>query len=301
MKNYFYFSREQKIGVTVLLCLIVLLLAANWLLPRFFADGSEMADKNFAQQVADFKASLKDEEQKRINRYNHIEERKLFAFDPNTLDSVGFVSLGIRPKIAHNILRYREKGGSFRSASDFAKIYGISESQFSDLKPYITIVGAKNLSPKNFSPRNENVEAKDISPQKMLIVELNTADTTELKKIRGIGSVFAKRIVEYREKLGGYARKEQLKEVKGIKPEIYENVEKYFSVDTLNIKQIAVNKASVERMMKHPYLHFYVAKAIYDQRRKLGKLNSAADLENLKDLPPEKLEKVLPYLSFEQQ
>ena len=299
MKNYFYFSRGQKIGVTVLLCFIALLLAANWLLPNIFDNKNRIEDSRFMQEVAAFKTSLKDRKfAAKYIKNDNFSKKKLFKFDPNTLDSAGFVSLGIRPNIANNILKYRSKGGKFKTSQDFSKVYGISESQFNELLPYIAIE-VREVK-KIEEVREVKKEVREVREEKpVVMVELNAADTTELKKIRGIGSVFARRIVEYREKLGGFADKNQLKEIYGIKPEVYDKIEKHINVNTQNINQIPVNKASVESLTKHLYLRFYAAKAIYDQRRKLGKLSSADDLRNLKDLPEETLEKILPYLSFE--
>ena len=299
MKNYFYFSRGQKIGIAVLLCLIVLLLAANRLLPGMMKKENRVEDSSFLQEVAAFKASLKDKEVVEYKKKNDFPEKKLFKFDPNALDSTGFVSLGIRPKIARNIVKYRSKGGKFRQPHDFSKIYGLSESQFNELLPYIVIAEEVKRAEGVREGQGVDFEKKEDAEKPVLLVELNAADTAELKKIRGIGPVFSCRIVEYREKLGGFADKNQLKEVYGIKPEIYDQIEEYVSVDTQTINKIPINTASVERLVKHPYLRFYAAKAIYDQRRKLKKLTSADDLKNLKDLPEETLEKILPYLSFE--
>jgi len=297
MKNYFYFSRGQKIGVSILLCLIVLLLAANWLLFDIIENESKAGDNRFMQEVAAFKASLRDRELTvKYKKNDDFLKKKLFKFDPNILDSISFVSLGIKPKIAHNILTYRLKGGKFKAPQDFSKVYGISESQFNELLPYIFIEKQEKQETTNAV---KPVKEKTIKEKKPVLVELNAADTTELKNVYGIGSVFARRIVEYRKKIGGFSNKNQLMEVYGIKPEIYDKIEKYVSVDTQYINKIPINKVSVERLTEHPYLRFYAAKAIYNRRRELGKLASADDLKDLKDLPEETIEKILPYLSFE--
>ena len=298
VKNYFYFSRGQKFGVLVLLCLITLFWAINWLSPYVFESEKMAEDSRFMQEVAAFKSSLKDRES--VAKYKKNDDflnKKLFQFDPNTLDSAGFVSLGIKPKIAHNILKYRSKSGKFKRPEDFAKTYGISESQFKELLPYISI--AKQEKTEKTSDIETFKEKKTYKEKPVLLVELNAADTIEMKKIPGIGSVFAHRIVEYRKKLGGFADKKQLKEVYGIKPEVYDKIEEYITVNAQNIRKIDINKMDVERLIKHPYLRFYAAKSIYEQRCKLGKLTSGDDLKNLKDLPEETLEKILPYLSFE--
>ena len=141
MKNYFYFSQTQKIGITILIAFIILLLSINFLIPHLYKK-SIYEESAFTTEVELFKKSLQEKEtQKKIGVYANKKDinEKLFLFNPNTLDSAGFVSLGIRPKIAHNIIKYRSKGGKFKSASDFKKIYGISDIQMKQLLPYILI------------------------------------------------------------------------------------------------------------------------------------------------------------------
>lgn len=83
---------------------------------------------------------------------------------------------------------------------------------------------------------------------------MNTADTTLLKRIPGIGSGIAKRIVAYRNRLGGFYRVEQLREIEYVTPEMNE----WFEVSsTDSLVKIPVNKASLERLRNHPYMNFY--------------------------------------------
>ncbi|MDR1371507.1 MAG: helix-hairpin-helix domain-containing protein [Dysgonamonadaceae bacterium] len=130
------------------------------------------------------------------------------------------------------------------------------------------------------------------------VIELNTADTTKLKMIPGIGSSFAKKIVGYRGILGGYYSKEQLQEVYGMYAELYDKIVPYFHIDTTLITPIAVNTALLDRLKAHPYLDFYQAKAIIELRKKRSKINSIGDLELLEEFTQENLEKIRHYLDF---
>ena len=276
-----------------MLCIIAVLIAVNESLPYLIKE-KHTENTAFMEEVAIFKASLKDIPSKTYNYETGFPEKKLTAFNPNIIDSAGFVALGIRPKVAQNIIKYRAKGGKFKTPEDFSKIYGISESQYNELYPYIVI-----------PPENTKTQQAKTTPTKreferpILIVELNTADTIDLKKLRGIGSVFANRIVTYRDKLGGFVDIEQLKEIYGFTPEKFDEIADFVTADASKITKIAVNKATVEELRTHPYLNYQASKAIYEQRKNLKKLISRNDLENLPNLPKETLEKILPYLSFE--
>jgi len=130
------------------------------------------------------------------------------------------------------------------------------------------------------------------------VIELNVSDTSDLKKIPGIGSSFAKRIVGYRQLLGGYYRMEQLQEVYGMYVELYEKIEPYLVIDSSLIVPVDVNTASLDRLKAHPYLNFYQAKAIVELRRKKGKLTNINELSLLEEFSESDLEKIIRYLKF---
>jgi DNA uptake protein ComE-like DNA-binding protein len=172
----------------------------------------------------------------------------------------------------------------------------------------------KNSSPKN-NRRDETrtyyvqsekpavQPAQNIFPyQKKLkegeVIELNSADTTQLKMIPGIGTSYARRIAGYRRLLGGFYRKEQLLEVYGLETELYEKISPYLIIDTALITAIPVNTASLDKLKAHPYLRFFKAKAIVELRRKKGKISSISELESLEEFAAGDLEKVKVYLEF---
>jgi competence ComEA-like helix-hairpin-helix protein len=130
-------------------------------------------------------------------------------------------------------------------------------------------------------------------------IELNSSDTTQLMKIPGIGSSFAKRIISYRNKLNGYYRIEQLQEVYGMYEELYEKIKPYITINPELIQALPVNSASVEKLKTHPYINFYQAKVMVDMRKKKGKLESINELSLLEEFTKEDWERIEPYLKFE--
>lgn len=310
-KDFFYFSKGQRIGILVLIVLILLVLAANYTLPYFFPV-TEKDGTAFLKEAEKFKKSLlsrdslreadwqqKYEERQRLykEKYKNYYSSKtsenkiaytLSVFDPNTTDSAGFVRLGLKPHIASNIQKYKKKGGSFRTPTDFAKVYGVSAEKFKELESYIKIAEIKSVKTEIGTTKRVDI-----------IVELNSADTTLLMQIKGIGRGYAKGIVRFRQITGGFVSVDQLSEVYGMRPDNLEKIRPYCKVNTDLIKKINVNIASVERLRAHPYLNFYKAKAIYELRRKKGKLRGLNDLTELSELSSSDLIRLKPYLSFD--
>lgn len=108
-----------------------------------------------------------------------------FAFNPNTVSLEDLQRLGFSRKQAQSIDNYRQKGGVFRRKSDFAKSYVVADSVYKRLEPYISIP----------------------------LIDLNQADSAEFDSLPGIGGWFASKIIEHRERLGGYSYKEQLMDI----------------------------------------------------------------------------------------
>lgn len=310
MKDFFFFSKPQRIGILFLMILIILVMVAIRLLPRFFQGHSRdyQHTQEFLVELEAFKDSLKERENDyRWQEYarktygyqsGKASQYHLFPFDPNTADSADFVRLGIRPYVAGNILKYRARGGKFRKAEDFARIYGLSEEKYQELAPYIQIWSSE---PDTVSVTTDSMPQKTVFPEKKdIVLELNTADTTELMMIRGIGRWYAQSIVRYRKQLGGFYSVEQLREIPRMSEENYLRIKDFFTVDSSLITPLYVNRASVDKLRSHPYLTFTQAEAIYDLRRKKFRLSNLEQLRELNDkLSDADLQRLRPYLSFE--
>jgi competence ComEA-like helix-hairpin-helix protein len=131
------------------------------------------------------------------------------------------------------------------------------------------------------------------------VIELNSADSSDLKKIPGIGSSFAKRIIAYRNLLGGYHRIEQLKEVYGMYEELYGKITSYLKIDPQLVTLIQVNNISLDKLKAHPYFNFYQAKAIVEIRKKKGRINGIEDLKLLEEFSTDDWVRITPYLTFQ--
>lgn len=237
--------------------------------------------------------------------YQGETRRERFAFDPNTADSNELLNLGLQAWQVRNIYRYRAKGGVYRRPEDFARLYGLTKRQYEELRPYIRIASDYEPAADYYAstvPRQRVVYERDTtrhyaSPHKLKPterVELNAADTAELQRVPAIGSYFARRIVAYRQRLGGFYSVEQLGEIDDFPAEAVP----YFVIDPTTIHKLNVNRLTLAELKRHPYINYYQAKAIADYRRLRGPLKSLDDLRLCKDFPPEEIKRLEPYVTF---
>ena len=307
-KDFFYFTKTERQGIIVLVVLVI----GAYAIPRLLQAFSQPEKTDPAEQVkaekeySDFISSVKklkpgkkypDYTNNRSSAVHPKKEIRLATFDPNMADSTTFLSLGLPSWMASNILRYRNRQGRFRRPEDFRKIYGLTEEQYRTLLPYIRIA-EEPTSPDTSRLLVVQATAQHDTLMKYhpgIIIDLNQADTTELKKIPGIGSRIAQSIVNRRRLLGGFYQIEQLEEIR-LK---VEKLRSWFSVDATQIHRININKASVERMMHHPYINFYQAKVIAEYRKKKGKLRDLKQLALYEEFTSADFERIMAYICYD--
>lgn len=296
-KDFFYYTKSER-RVILLLLAIALLLLGIWAIMEYLRPVEVAVTLSESEEIDSFLANL--EEQEKI-RKSHTPKNEISAvlqpFDPNTADSVLLRQLGLPVYIVRNILKYRAKGGVFRSPESFSRIYGLKEEVYQKLKPYITIAPLVSVS----HVRTDTFrQLKDTIPyvpkyEEGTIVDLNKADTSILKRIPGIGSTLARMIVVYRQRLGGFYDVAQLQEV----PHVGVELNKWFVVTPAGLHKIQVNSASLDKLRSHPYMDFYKAKAIMEYRRKRGKIKGLSQLSMFEEFTEKDLKRLSPYLTFE--
>ncbi len=211
-----------------------------------------------------------------------VKEHELFYFDPNTASKEEFLSLGFLDWQSNNIIKYRDSGGYFAEANDIEKIYGLDPDFVDKLKPYVKI---DSVFKEKTNISNENIS-----------IELNIANAIELQKLSGIGPSYSKRIIEYRDKLGGFINVEQLMEVYGFTNELYESVKNSFIIDTSNIKKININTAKYVDLISHPYINQEITKSILNYRKFAGEIKTLEELVAQKAINQAVLDKIYPYI-----
>lgn len=238
-------------------------------------------------------------------QYYNVEKRKteLFPFDPNTADSTALLRLGLRPWQVRNIYKYRANGGVYSHPNDFARLYGLTAGQFRRLRPYIRISpdfrpASETIGKTVRKERDSAFQSKErpysnkISAAERII--LNTADTTELVRVPGIGRYYARQIVYYGQRLGGYVSVAQLDEIEDFPVES----KQYFTIEGQTQRRINVNKLTLMQMCRHPYMGYSRAKAITDYRRLHGRLQSLDQLRACRFFTAEAIRRLEPYVEF---
>lgn len=309
VKDYFTFTKKERNGIIVLMLLII----AVYLSSRYFKPSSKVDNKDsFQQELASLKISIDSSKNNRdynveenfaeyskpenYNRGNHA-KGELFAFDPNTLDEAGWKRLGIREKTISTIQKFRAKGFKFKTPQDLNKVYGLRHEEAQRLIPYIRIAEMKAVSDVPLSKGAVAFTAVPPAPtRRFTIIDINTADTAALISLPGIGDKLARRIVNFREKLGGFHSVDQLSETYGIADSTFQLIKPRLECKNPVVKTLNINTADVNGLRVHPYFKWNIANAIINYRRQHGSYKSVDELRKIDIITDEVFNKIAPYI-----
>ena len=247
-------------------------------------------NKNLYEKLADYiLINRKQKNHKTPEKQNAspggIDTARLHYFDPNKISIEKWEYFGINEKTAKTIQNYLKSGGSFSQKEDLKKIYGLTIEEYLILEPYVEIESKSS---------NKKISYEEIKKN----IEINSADTSSLKMLPGIGKVLAGRIIKFRDILGGYFKKEQLLEVYGLDKDTFSKIEKYLIVDSTLIKKINIQTAQFKELHKHPYLDYQETKAILQYREIMDGINSVSELLENQIISSDTYHKISPYLSI---
>jgi competence protein ComEA len=262
---------------------------------------------------AQMEAWLAARDSARIDPIKSPADAEPFPFDPNHIGEEEWQRLGLSARQAAAIMRYRDKGGRFRSKADVRKMYTIRPEQFERLRPFILLPdsaparsekpqGARN-GQQSRTPfvREEDRFAPRPAREPLRKLEVNTADTTALIALPGIGPAFARGIVKYRDGLGGYYALDQLAEVYLLqdKPDAVARLKELLTLDTLMIRRIPLNTCTAEELAAHPYIRWKLARPIVAYRQQHGPFKEVAAIRSIHLIDEALYRKLAPYLSVE--
>lgn len=369
IKDYFSFTRGEKRGTVVLLIIVVVLIVGNF--------SVDLLKKEHQTDFSEFETAI-NEFEKELEQYSKSDPSQkktltieLFEFNPNTISNEEWKKLGFKDWQIKTINNYKAKGGNWKTKSDVARIYGLEESHYEQLKPFILLPDAiakknKSYSKKentkieyfNFNPNTisktqwkklgfkdwqiktifnykakggswrtkldvkkiygldesdyiklepyillpDKTEKKEYANNKKdysIEVNINTANAKELTNLKGIRSEkYATIIIKYRKSLGGFVRKEQLKEVWNLTEETYNDFVNQVVLGNQNPIQLNINTATAERLKAHPYIDWKTANAIFKYRKANGSFKKVEDIKKIHLINNETYIKIEPYLTI---
>ncbi len=302
LKDYLGFGKRDRIGVIALLGLM----AAVYSFPYAFSKRNGSAEAkpgSFLVKAMDTLISRekenRDDFEENANEYvfqptetKSFAKGALFQFDPNTLSTQGWQQLGLSEKTSKTIDKYRSKGGKFYKPEDIKKIWGMPEGFYERVKGYIVITS----SPTFYSPdQQEKTYSK--AEKKLTIVHINEADSTAFIALPGIGSKLAARIINFRDKLGGFYSVEQIKDTYGLPDSTFQKIRGLLQLSG-SVKKFNINRATKDKLKAHPYIKWNLAKAIVEYRNQHGAFKSLNELKKIVLIDEGTFEKIVPYLSL---
>jgi DNA uptake protein ComE-like DNA-binding protein len=308
-KEYFNFTKKERHGIIYIVSIIFILIIVPFLFP-FFTKEEKIDFSEFEKEIAQLKIdsfskkmNSKNEEEyyndytPAYKKYEASKPAELFYFDPNTATASDWIKLGIKPRTAETIQKYISKGGKFYKAEDIKKIWGLSEKDAQRLIPYVSIKAFQNNS--SYQEQNKTTEKAFGKKDFIQKVDINIADTSQFISLPGIGSKLSKRIISFREKLGGFYSIDQIAETYLLPDSTFQKIRPYLILNSSAIKKININAASVDEMKVHPYIRYQMANAIFQYRQQHGNFNSVEEMKKIMKVTDEFYNKVFPYLSAE--
>ena len=202
-------------------------------------------------------------------------------FDPNSTEVTDLRALGFTDHAIKSLIKFREKGGRFHEPSDLSFIYGISAEFYRSIEDLIII---RPIINHDVPDTMLAVTATFHSPAPELesvTIDINTANMYEWQMLNGIGPGYAKRIVRFREALGGFSSIAQVGETYGFPDSIFHKIETYLTWSDIPNK-ILINEVTRKELAKHPYISSKKASIVINYRENNHNLNDIEDLYKIK-------------------
>ena len=285
LRKLLSFSKGERVAIISIMAVIFLLILACLIRPAR-KSLSEASLHNLDSLLALRQAAIEEQQRQKETSALEVAELHPFPFNPNTMTEEEGRRMGLTDRQVRNIINYRDKGGKFYSKSDLGKLYTISEEDFAQLEPFIVLPEiSRGMNTKASSKKQENQSFEEKpKPEKRAIpiVDLNMVDSTTLVELPQIGAYTAARIIAFRDKLGGFVDKEQLRDVKGMDSARYATIEPYINnIGEAETRKIDINRADFKTLVNHPYLSYEQVKRIVNQREKRGMIKNWGQLQAL--------------------
>lgn len=309
IQSYFNFTKKERRGVISLL-VAILFVALLPVAYSYFQSKNEKFTPTFDEAFAQLNIQEKDsvanffkkdyDNDSYPNKYKSDNENlnaPLFYFDPNTITEADWKKLGTKERTAASIQKYLSKGGKFRNADGILKIWGMSDELKDRLMPYVRIAVEEKYVSKyenDYKPYEKKVYEK----KTIAAIDINLADSAAFESLPGIGGGYARRIINFRTKLGGFYKTDQIAETFGLPDSTYQKIKPYLLCNNTNITKININTATAEVLKAHPYIRWQLANVILNYKKQHGDFESLDELKKIVLIDGETFNKISPYLTL---
>ena len=311
VKDYLTFTRRERIGLLIIVFTIIIVIILPKTIRNKQSEQQPIADTSWISAIRKLEVKDSQSNEKDIRRPEFADNDRsyqfdrsagqgssvpvLFYFDPNTIDEAGWQKLGLKNKTIHTIQNYLAKGGHFYKPEDLKKIYGLHPADYVRLERFIKI---EDPVPGNFSDANPKKDKvpKSSSPA---VIDINGADTAAFISLPGIGSKLAGRIVNFRDKLGGFYSVDQVAETFGLPDSTFQKIKQFLTVGTNPVKKININTATADELKSHPYIKASIAGPLVAYRNEHGLFSAIEDIRKVAAVTNDVYNKVSPYLMLQ--
>ena len=288
IKSHFVFNRSQRNGILLLIFFI-----SGFLVINYYVDFSE-------ENVMDMDSEELIAIQKELDSLRTIDiaskKLKIFPFNPNFITDFKGYTLGMSIEEIDRLLAFRKENKWINSVEDFKQVTKVSDSLLNKISPYFKFPDWVNNPKSKIKYLKRGFKDKTFKQK----VDLNLATHEQLEEVNGIGKAFSKRIIDYRNKLGGFTNDIQLYEVYGLDYQITNKVLNEFTVKTpKEIVKMNLNTISASDIAIIPGISFDLAKKIWEYRILNERIKSFSELENIEGLTKRKLQGIQLYLELE--
>ena len=291
MKSPFYISKKSRRGLTVLFFLAFFIV----LIPRLYVHFLKVDTILIKKPRIKVETKTNNSKSKQNKKQYSKKKKKLVyrspkgKFDPNEYTHEDWMYLGLSEKQTNVIMRFLNH--KIYTNEALKKIYVLPDTVYHLIKD-------STVYPAHIFDEKETFVKKK-SPSITKFLELNTIDSLELISINGIGPFYASQIINYRNKLGGFYKREQLMEIWKMKEETYQILMESLIIDTSTLQKIHLNTVSFEKLKNHPYLSYSQANSIVKMRTQLGRFDSISSIKKSKLINDDTFLRVRPYLSLD--
>lgn len=287
LRSHFVFNRSQQNGIFILVVIIIILQLVYFFSPFSSEASQDPKEEEMVRQMQRSVDSLK------MQMALQKDSIRLVPFNPNFISDYKGYMLGMSVAEIDRLHEFRQRDLWVNSAEEFQQVTEVSDSLLNSFAAFF-----------KFPDFRREISEKDkVSKMPFSIplskADLNAASVDELRKVNGIGEKLSARIVNYRTSLGGFRGSVQLKDVYGLSPEVIERLLQQFEVKNFALEKLDINTVSVMQLVEIPYLNYEQARAIVRYREEMGEIQSFEELQQIKNFPLEKLDRIELYLAID--